>query len=76
MSVEDSGSALRQACAQARRIMLERAASDLGVERAALQVTDGEIGVPGANRTVSYWDVQGGRPFGVQIQESVGEKVG
>ncbi len=75
MSVEDSGSALRQACAQARRIMLEHAASDLGVERAALRVTDGEIGVPGANRTVSYWDVQGGRPFGVQIQESVGEKL-
>ncbi len=32
MSVEDSGSALRQACAHARRIMLERAAVDLGVE--------------------------------------------
>ena len=75
MSVEDSGSALRQACAQARRIMLEHAASDLGVELAALRVTDGEIGVPGANRTVSYWDVQGGRSFGVQIQESVGEKL-
>ena len=38
MSVEDSGSALRQACAQARRIMLEHAASDLGVELAALRV--------------------------------------
>ena len=68
MSVEDSGSALRQACAHARRIMLERAATDLGVEMASLQVTDGDIGVPGANRTVSYWDVQGGRPFGVQVR--------
>ena len=74
MSVEDSGSAMRQACAQARRIMLERAASDLGVEPAALRVTDGEIGVPGANRTVSYWDVQGGRPFGVQTRGTGGEK--
>ncbi len=74
MSVEDSGSALRQACAHARRIMLEQAATDLGVEAAALEVIDGEIGVPGANRTVSYWDVQGGRTFGLQVQEWVAEK--
>jgi nicotinate dehydrogenase subunit B len=74
MSVEDSGGALRQACAHARRIMLERAAVDLGVEVAALRVVDGEIGVPGANRTVSYWDVQGGRPFGVKIEEYNAEK--
>jgi len=75
MSVEDSGSALRQACAHARRIMLERAGSDLGVEVVALEVIDGEIGVPGANRTVTYWDVQGGRPFGRQIEEWVAEKL-
>jgi nicotinate dehydrogenase subunit B len=74
MSVEDSGSALRQACAHARRIMFERAAADLGVELSALRVNDGEVGVPGANRTVSYWDVQGGSPFGVQIQELVDER--
>ena len=74
MSVEDSGSALRQACAHARRVMLERAAADLGVERDSLRVADGEIGVPGANRTVSYWDVQGGRPFAIQIDAWIDEK--
>ena len=74
MSVEDSGSALRQACAHARGIMLERAATELGVERHTLRVTDGEIGAPGANRTTSYWDVHGGRPFDIQIEHWVDEK--
>jgi CO/xanthine dehydrogenase Mo-binding subunit len=74
MSVEDSGSALRQACAHARHIMLDHAARELGVEPAALTVNDGEIGVAGANRTVSYWDVQGGRTFNVTIASSIEEK--
>ena len=74
MSVEDSGSALRQACAHARRHMLERAAVELGVELATLSVDDGDIGVVGANRTVSYWDVQGGRPFDVTIERWIDEK--
>ena len=30
--------------------------------------------MPGANRTVSYWDVQGGRPFGVQLRNRSREK--
>ena len=74
MSVTDSGSALRQACAHARRIMLDRAAAELGVERATLIVDDGAIGAPGANRALSYWDVQGGRPFGVNIETWIDEK--
>jgi nicotinate dehydrogenase subunit B len=74
MSVEDSGSALRQACAHARHRMLQRAATELGVDAAILSVDDGEIGVPGANRTVSYWGVQGGEPFGVTIDAWVDEK--
>jgi CO/xanthine dehydrogenase Mo-binding subunit len=74
MSVEDSGSALRQACAHARRHMLDRAAVELGVDAATLSVDNGEIGVVGANRTMSYWDVQGGRPFGVTIDRWFDEK--
>ena len=34
----------------------------------------GAIGVPGGNRTVSYWDVQGGRPFEVRVESWADEK--
>ena len=43
LSVQDSGSALRQACAQARDLLLAAAAARLGVPRAALAVADGQI---------------------------------
>jgi CO/xanthine dehydrogenase Mo-binding subunit len=68
VSVEDSGSAIRQACAQARRIMLERACAELGAAADTIEVVDGVMGVPGANRTLSFWDVQGGRPFGIGLK--------
>ena len=71
MSVEDSGSAIRQACAHARRIMLDSAATELGARRQRLRSWTAMIGVPGANHTLSYWDVQGGRPFGVQLKELI-----
>ena len=74
MSIEDSGSALRQACAHARRHMLQRAAVELGVDVGSLSVTNGDIGGGGANRTISYWDVQGGQPFDVTIEQCIDEK--
>ena len=42
-SIQDSGSALRYACAEARAIYLEAAAARLGVPAATLTVTAGEI---------------------------------
>jgi len=62
MSMEDSGTAVRQVCAEARQHMLERAAAKLGAPLAALEVDDGEIRVAGTART-NYWKVQGGRRF-------------
>jgi nicotinate dehydrogenase subunit A len=47
LSVQDSGSALRQACAQARGLLLAAAAAKLGVSRAALAVADGQIRADG-----------------------------
>jgi len=73
MSVEDSGSAIRQACAHARRIMVAHACAELGVPTDAARVIDGAIGVAGGNKTLSYWDVQGGRPFGIQVETWVDE---
>ena len=58
LSVQDSGSALRQACAEARDIYLRAAAQRLEVAVQDLEVRDGEIavrGVPGVR--TSYWEL-------------------
>src|SRR5712672_3236763 len=43
LSIQDSGDALRRACAQARALLLERAAARLGVSARDLQVADGAV---------------------------------
>ena len=55
LSVQDSGSALRQACAQARGLLLAAAAAKLGVTQAALDVADGEIRTTDSPAGLSYW---------------------
>ncbi|MGH3260303.1 MAG: 2Fe-2S iron-sulfur cluster-binding protein, partial [Streptosporangiaceae bacterium] len=55
LSVQDSGSALRQACAQARDLLLDAAAAKLGVDQAALAVADGHILAPDGPTALSYW---------------------
>ena len=54
-SVQDSGSALRQACAQARDLLLAAAATKLGVSDAALAVADGQIRTADGPTGLSYW---------------------
>jgi nicotinate dehydrogenase subunit B len=54
LSVQDSGSALRQACAQARAVLLGAAAARLGVPRTALAVLDGQILADGPTG-LTYW---------------------
>jgi nicotinate dehydrogenase subunit B len=56
LSIEQSGSALRYACAEARAIYLEAAAQRLGVPAQSLEVRDGTIIGPGNLRT-SYWEM-------------------
>src|SRR5262249_3199464 len=56
LSVEQSGSAVRYAAAQARAIYLGAAAQRLGVAAENLQVQDGTIVGPGNLRT-SYWEL-------------------
>jgi nicotinate dehydrogenase subunit B len=55
LSVEDSGSALRQACAQARGLLLDAAARGLEVPRAALDVANGQIWTADGPTRLSYW---------------------
>jgi CO/xanthine dehydrogenase Mo-binding subunit len=56
LSIEQSGSALRSASAEARAVLLEAAAQRLGVDARSLDVRDGEIAGPGNLRT-SYWEL-------------------
>ena len=56
-SIEESGSALRQACAQARYVFLAAAAGRLGTEARALGVTDGEITTDAGGTGLTYWSL-------------------
>ncbi len=56
-SVEESGSALRQACAQARALLLAQAARELAVSAGGLSVADGEILAGGAGTGLTYWSL-------------------
>lgn len=53
-SIEESGVALQQAAAEARRALLERAAHELGAPLADLHVTDGTVWSP-SGATATYW---------------------
>ena len=56
LSIQQSGRAMRHACAEVRRIFLRQAAERLGVEADALDIDDGTISGPGNVRT-SYWEL-------------------
>src|SRR5690348_8938187 len=56
-SIEESGSALRQACAQARHLFLAAAADRLGVAAGALGMTDGEITTDAGGTGLTYWSL-------------------
>src|SRR5215470_16809307 len=56
-SIEESGSALRQACAQARHLFLAAAAGRLGPGAGALGVTDGEITTEAGGTGLTYWSL-------------------
>jgi CO/xanthine dehydrogenase Mo-binding subunit len=56
LSIQQSGRAIRQACAEIRQIFLTAAADRLGVDAAALEISDGTISGPGNVRT-SYWEL-------------------
>ena len=56
LSVQQSGRALRHACAEVRQIFLQLASERLGVKIEALNVEDGTISGPG-NVSTSYWEL-------------------
>jgi nicotinate dehydrogenase subunit B len=62
-SLEDSGSALRMAAAEARAHLLALAAAELGAPAAVLEVDDGVVRAPGVARTTTYFELFGGKRF-------------
>jgi CO/xanthine dehydrogenase Mo-binding subunit len=62
-SMEQSGRAMRQVAAEARAVLIEKAAKHLGVDAPSLEVEDGTVRSPATNQQVTYWQLQGGQPF-------------
>ncbi len=58
LSVQQSGRAIRHACAEIRKIFLDAASDRLGVGIDALDIKDGTISGPGYVST-SYWELAG-----------------
>jgi nicotinate dehydrogenase subunit B len=58
-STVESGSALRQACAEVRRAFLDAAAQRLGVDIDELFVRDGTIYRRASNENATYWELSG-----------------
>src|SRR5215469_6910667 len=58
-SVQESGAALRQACAQARDLLVAAAAERLGGHPSALTVSDGQVLADWGPTGHSYWSVVG-----------------
>jgi CO/xanthine dehydrogenase Mo-binding subunit len=72
LSMEQSGTALRQAAAEARAYLVGLAAAELGVDAEQLRVEDGAV--LGGGRATSYWELLGGRDFGVDASGAVPAK--
>ena len=69
-SIQQSGSALRVAAADARRLLLENAASRLGHPVAELSVDDGRIATANGSDSVTYWELLGDNRFDTQASGS------
>jgi CO/xanthine dehydrogenase Mo-binding subunit len=70
MTVQASGSALRQAAAEARRFLLEMASAKLGAPESELLINDGIISVRGQpERNVTYAALIGGKSFRRTVPE-------
>ncbi len=59
-SVEGSGKAIRQAAAEARLYLLEKAAENLGANRNVLTVENGLIKAP-SGKSITYWELLQGK---------------
>jgi CO/xanthine dehydrogenase Mo-binding subunit len=73
-SMEDSGTAIRQAAAEARKVLLDLASAHLGAPPDKLEITDGEISAGGSGPRVTYWELMGGKRFDRQVSGKTAPK--
>ena len=66
-SMEEAGNAVRAASATARRHRLSLAADALCVEGAPLDISDGRLQARGTNLSVTYEELVGDQPFGIDV---------
>ncbi len=70
-ALQTDGYPMRRVAAEARRVLLDMAAKELGVPVSTLVVSDGIISVSGGNTTgpgsITYGDLIGGRRFNVTL---------
>jgi len=74
MSLETSGEALRWAAAEARKVLLSVAYEELEAPLDRLEIQDGKIIDPISGRSTDYWQLYGGKPFGLQVSGSARPK--
>ncbi|HUW37116.1 MAG TPA: molybdopterin cofactor-binding domain-containing protein, partial [Rhodocyclaceae bacterium] len=74
LSIQDSGAALRQACAQTRAIFLAAAAARWGVAAEALRIAAGKISCPDGRHT-GYWDLAGDPALEHPLEREAGAMV-
>ncbi len=72
MTINSSGSALRNAAAHARQLLLKMAAKRMNARLQDLTVQDGVIMlIQHPERKVSYAELMGGKPFNQEVPENV-----
>jgi CO/xanthine dehydrogenase Mo-binding subunit len=74
LSIMQSGSRIRKAAAEARRILLELAATELGIPAGSLGVSDGCIYHSGRKTDVDYWSLLEGKNFNTALPEDIKTK--
>ena len=71
-SIQESGTALRLACAHARALLLERASRQLGAPAEQLQVQDGTVRA--GKRSTTYWELAAPDLFECDVDDTAARK--
>ena len=74
ISIQQSGTAIRKAGAQARGILVDMAAGQLGAKANLLTVEDGHIHLNGSASDVDYWSLLEGRSFEAAVGQDIETK--
>ncbi len=74
MSLQTSGNAIRYAAAEAHQQLLRIAYEELEAPLERLAVSEGRITDPETGRSITYWELFGGKKFGVNVTGAVQPK--